>query len=91
MKIAGLMFKNGRFFLYILMHIHKDINQFEAILLIFFLADSVETKFMCGSRDKIVKVRRQSERVARIRENRHEIHIKTPLPPSSGQILVSLI
>ena len=37
--------------------------------------DSKDTKLMCGSRNKVVKVRRQSERVARIRENRHEIHI----------------
>ena len=74
-------------FLYILMHIHRDINQFEAIFWYFFWhvtisyestdsLDSIDTKLMCWSRDKIVKVRRQSERVARIRENRNEIHIK---------------
>ena len=50
----------------------------------------IDTKLMCESRDKIVKVRRQNEQVARIRENRHEIHIKTPLPPFSGRILVDL-
>ena len=78
------------------MHIHKDINQFEAIFYIFsvvrpfhmkvlvLLIPQIPNLLMYGSRDKIVKVRCQSERVARIRENRHEIHIKTPLPPSSG-------
>ena len=82
------MFKNGRFFLYILMYIHKDINQFEAIFRYFFWhetilfestgsPDSIDIKLMCGSRDKIVEVRRQSGRVARIREpGIHEIHIK---------------
>ena len=47
--------------------------------------------FLKGDEEINGPVGRLAKRVFRIRENRYKIHLKTPILPSSGQILINLI